>query len=675
MKLKLQMTLLVIASIYFQSLVKAQNLVPYPLMGNNGAITVDIAGGLDELIRHQLMPDGKLLLGGWGNDLTCNCNHISLMRIDTLCGALDASFGNNGKISHIFDQRSMMLDMAVLANGKIIGAGQNAPDNSLSQQVNAAYRFNADGTPDLSFNGTGWRTDRFDAVSSGINQAVLPLPDGRIYTVGTSTFNVNGGAVGLGVMRYLENGTLDATYSGDGKAWVAMTAPLTNIGGHSALLLPDNAVLWIGFGQESGQPRKVHFAKFDSTGTLDSDFGLNGQLTTPLELSSTNQQRIRAGLLPNGQILIGAKSVNDQFMLARFLPDGTLDDTFGNNGISLVDPTPSNDSPYSFQILEDGSTVQIGGQNANTGYSMVKRDANGTLVSTFGNNGVNPIPLVNPTGQAIYGGLMLSEHSAIVYGAGTTTVPVALAIKLTSNPSIGQFADLGPDVFSCIGEEVILDAGFPGSNYSWTISNSPVTGSSQTFTATTSASYRVTITNTQGCTDRDTVQVQFAAFPQMPEIIEESGELYTLTNEFIQWYLNGGPIDGANSESLVITSNGTYTVSATNSSGCETFSEPYEITTVAVEKLLPANLLIRVYPNPSSEQLFVDLSKLKLKHEAHSLSILDLRGMEVIRQDLPAEKLDEVHMLDIKEIAKGAYMFMLLDSYGNKLNYRQVIKN
>ena len=205
-------------------------------------------------------------------------------------------------------------------------------------------------------------------------------------------------------------------------------------------------MLWIGFGQVVGQPRVVHFVKFDPTGVPDGSFGTNGQLTTSLTVSDNSQQRIRAALLPDGRFMLGARSLDHRFMMARFMADGSLDTTYGTEGVSLVDPTPNEDSPYGFELLPDGSTVQTGGQLAVFGCSMVMRDADGGACQHLGNNGVVAIPTFCPPANP--SSVVCCSPAIPPWSmAGDSTEPVALAIKMTDDPTAGQFAELGPDVF------------------------------------------------------------------------------------------------------------------------------------------------------------------------------------------------------------------------------------
>ena len=576
----------------------AQNLVPFPKFGTDGAMNIDIGTGADIATRHVLQPDGKLLLGTFYGGTGF---HLGLVRIDTACGALDPSFGTGGTIAHTFELKSLLLDMTVLSDGRILCSGVNAASTSTSEQVGSIYRFNADGTPDLSFNGTGWRKDRFDAFSGGANGAVFPAPNGGYYTVGISSFNNFGGVSGFGAMRYLEDGTLDTSFSVDGKAWLPPPPPYdVYITCETGLLLSDSSVLNIGGVYDNLSPALICMTKFLPTGEPDTAFGTGGQLVTSLAYGEGNlQRRISAVALPDGRFLLGVRSADQQAMVARFRPDGSLDPTYGIDGISEMDPTPGNDIANGLQLLPDGGTAQFGSNNDNTGHYILKRTADGQPDATFGINGVVIIPDITGD-QYIGGGVMLNDHTAMVYGADGYPVEVSLVIKMTSDPSYGEFLDLGGDVTACAGTPVVLDAGFPGSTYLWNDAST-----AQTLDVTIDGAYSTTVTTAVGCFDSDTVLVQFVPLPPVPEILYDLTALSTSAINDVQWYLDGVAIPGATGLTWVPLENGAYTVTDTDENGCSSTSEPLMVLNVGITEQTGPVSDILVVPNPVTDHVMI----------------------------------------------------------------------
>lgn len=75
----------------------AQVWAPQSTFGTQGVHDYDSHVGDDVAYDHVMMPDGRLLLAGGGWWTGCNCNHITLGVIDTLCGKPDATFGADGR--------------------------------------------------------------------------------------------------------------------------------------------------------------------------------------------------------------------------------------------------------------------------------------------------------------------------------------------------------------------------------------------------------------------------------------------------------------------------------------------------------------------------------------------------------------------------------------------------
>lgn len=566
-----------------------QDYQPAPMYGTNGWNPIQVMNGADGAIVHELLPDGRLLLGGGGYFSGCNCNHISLVKLDTLCGKLDASFGNGGTIGHVFDQRSLLYDLAVLGDSRILACGQNAPDNSGSQQICGIYRFNSDGSPDNSMDGDGWRALRFDPVSSGYFSAVLPMNDGRFYAAGISFPNINGGQSGPGVMRFLEDGSLDPSYSMEGIQW--LSSPWVTM---DAVYMPDSSVLVLAATPEPN--RQLGFIHFANDGSI-------APTLTTVAIMNNGDHRVQGIVLEDGRILVGGNGQDNSTFMARFLPDLSLDATYGTDGISSQAVAAVNPFGGRFDRTADGGSVQFGsGAGGGALAYAIMRDVDGALVGTFGTGGV--LTIANPTGdQAINGGALLSSNRIIAYGSDYFQGEQVMSTrKYTTEPSLGLFADLGADTGFCPGGSVLLDAGFAGSTYLW---NNAAT--SQELTVNTEGTYHVAITDAQGCTDRDTVLVQAFPAPPVPVIYEDGPvDMFVDALPEIQWYLDGVAIPGATGDTWTAQANGSYTVVSTDpGSGCSTTSEPFVVINVGLGEVPSSQDRILAYPNPLEGALHV----------------------------------------------------------------------
>src|SRR6185295_14988313 len=146
----------------------------------------------------------------------------------------------------------------------------------------------------------------------------------------------------------------------------------------------------------------------------------------------------------------------------------------------------------------------------------------------------------------------------------------------------------GPTTF-CTGGSVTLTSSSASGNQ-WFLNGNPIGGATNnTYSATASGSYTVTVT-TSGCTSAASAAttVTVNPIPATPTITPSgpttfcNGGSVTLTSSSAsgnQWYLNGNPIGGAVNQTYSATASGNYTVIVT-SSGCS--SAASAATTVTV---------------------------------------------------------------------------------------------
>lgn len=133
----------------------------------------------------------------------------------------------------------------------------------------------------------------------------------------------------------------------------------------------------------------------------------------------------------------------------------------------------------------------------------------------------------------------------------------------------------------CQGDSILLSAVTgTGITYQWRLNGVAIAGAkSNTYYAKQTGSYRVAITNSNGCTDSSSaIATVFNALPAATISATTAttfcqGGSVTLnantgTGLSYQWKLNGSNISGATSSSYVAPAGGSYTVTITNSNGC-----------------------------------------------------------------------------------------------------------
>jgi uncharacterized delta-60 repeat protein len=176
----------------------------------------------------------------------------------------------------------------------------------------------------------------------------------------------------------LNAGSLDATFGTGGKVLTPSGADYV-----MALLRQADGKLIVG-GDTVGVSQQV-IKRFNPDGTLDSTFGTAGQITVGLDrpdglVLQADGKLVFVGtsLLPNATALV----------VMRFLPDGTLDSSFGSGGKTTV--TNLEAGPVIVQadgkilVAGDNFDVAVGGMDATF---LVRLNADGSIDNTFGMNG------------------------------------------------------------------------------------------------------------------------------------------------------------------------------------------------------------------------------------------------------------------------------------------------
>ncbi len=243
-------------------------------------------------------------------------------------------------------------------SGKIVLAGR--AHTELGRFALAKYE--ADGTLDASFGSGGKVTTSFDCANGSPNgdslaSAVAALEDGKILAAGFAA-SCSGGMFEFALAKYEQNGTLDTTFGTQGKV-------MTNFGDGwdraEALTVLENGQILVVGSSSNGTDDDFALARYDADGTLDTTFGTQGKTTTHFGYSHDWASSLT--VLANGKILVGGSSSNGtdmDFALARYDADGTLDTTFGSGGKATIDFGSGSDQIAAHSVLESGKILAAG---------------------------------------------------------------------------------------------------------------------------------------------------------------------------------------------------------------------------------------------------------------------------------------------------------------------------
>jgi len=147
-------------------------------------------------------------------------------------GTLDVGFGTGGKVTTPIGSNAAAYSLAMQGDGKILLAGT-------ANAKFALVRYNTDGNPDSTFNGTGIVTTTIGTGTSG-GWSVAVQKDLKILVAGVAN---NGSGNDFALARYNPDGHPDTSFNGTG---VVITPDSSGYGGRSVVVQDDGKILVAG---------------------------------------------------------------------------------------------------------------------------------------------------------------------------------------------------------------------------------------------------------------------------------------------------------------------------------------------------------------------------------------------------------------------------------------------
>ena len=302
---------------------------------------------------------------------------MNLARYNT-DGSLDTSFGNNGIVSSPFGgEFDRALAIALQSDGKILavgGVGSLPP-------IIFVLRYNPNGTLDTTFDGDGIVTKTVGI--GGEADSIAVQSDGKIV-IGGYTLN-NLAQDFFTFVRFNQNGSTDTSFGNSGV--VLADFGLIDFFGE-LIIQPDGKILGIGSGDVSSNNPLLALVRLNSNGSFDTSFDGDGRVTRQLPAFLDETSSI--DLQTDGKIVVGGSN-NENITAFRYNANGSLDTTFGTNGLATINlNNPSSASDIKVQTngkIIVGGRVSTGNGATRNDIALVRLNSNGGLDSGFGNNG------------------------------------------------------------------------------------------------------------------------------------------------------------------------------------------------------------------------------------------------------------------------------------------------
>ena len=205
---------------------------------------------------------------------------------------------------------------------------------------------------DSSFNSNGIVITDFRTSDNRTFAGVLQ-PDSKIVVAG---YTNTGPGRDFAMARYLPDGTLDSSFNFTG----LVSMPFRAAAGAEAIALqPDGKIVIAGYANNPAGGSDFAVARYHPDGSLDMTFGTNG--VTTINVGVSGDARALA-IQPDGKIVVAGRSVLgliDSFTLARFHSDGAVDLGFGTNGMVITDFMDLMASSFDSLIAQIAYSVQV----------------------------------------------------------------------------------------------------------------------------------------------------------------------------------------------------------------------------------------------------------------------------------------------------------------------------
>jgi len=399
------------------------------------------------------------------------------------------------------------------------------------------FRLNAQGEFDTTFNGTGQALIPV-AFSTSIGRIAVQ-EDGKILMTGAATATV-GGLSRVAVIRLTAQGNLDTTFDGDGQVLTQVGS--THAYGRAIAVQADGKIVVAGTADS-----RFCVVRYNTDGSLDSTFDGDGKaLLLPW---GTGGDAFGVAIQGDQKIVVAGPVVEGseyRVGLARYNSDGTLDTSFGTNGVRTISLYPDYVQTNHLALTADGKLlisllVTLNCEDCTTAGRVLRLNADGTTDTTWGNGGT--VELFDSPANALYA-LPQSNGSVLVGNNGlragvyrysssgqldttygtSSRLPVSdmRAATVSSsgilftiesifqgNITVGRYTDTGSAVadgcsntcrqdagFSCVGEPSTCALWTPTPTATSTPTSTPTPTSTRTATPTPTATVTPTLTPT-----------------------------------------------------------------------------------------------------------------------------------------------------------------------------------
>ena len=446
---------------------------------DDGKVITDFSYRSDNANAVALQPwDNKIVVAG----LSSNAMALARYNPD---GSLDSSFGDGGMLLTYFAAGTALASsVAVQADGKIVAAGWAGDIDELDFVL---ARYLPDGTLDTSFSGDGMVvTDFFGGSDCGAAIAIDP-DSGKIIVAGESYYYMS---TDIAIARYNPDGSLDTTFSSDGRVLL----DLGGMDGAAAMVLQEDGRMVVAGDSDAAGTSDIVVLRFGTNGLVEAseytDFDGNADFALAVALQEDDKivvagfsysestasgdfavARYTVDINPDttfsqdgkltsdfsgdhdvgktvlvqagGSIVVAGmiRGATDDFALARYTSDGSLDASFGDDGWAVTELAGSQDEANAIALQPDGRIILAGYSTGLTqDFALARLNPDGSLDATFAGNGRLTTDFSDDVDNARAVALQADGKIVVAGGTGSSS-NIALA-RYNPNGSLDTTFDL-----------------------------------------------------------------------------------------------------------------------------------------------------------------------------------------------------------------------------------------
>ncbi len=317
--------------------------------GANGTIIMDMGGDNESVAGIGIDANGRILFAGTSDQIGVY-EHLLLQLTEN--GDLDLTFGDDGIIYNSpLMSGSVVTSFTTDNEGNLFVTGTGNGDVMVVKYLPTGY-------PDDNFGTSGTVIHDLGSVDETATRCIVQ-DDGRILIAGSQVLSSDDALI----VRLLQDGSLDQSFNQTGWVNLELSPWIDRING--MVLLPDGKLLVVGnVSDQIGSDNEIFAVQIKSDGSYDTTFGTEGLIRYDIGVGSDFANVVV--LQPDGKVIIGGGTndnstiQNENFCLVRLNDDGSLDQSFGNNGIVVTEISSSYERVIDMALQDDGKLIVVG---------------------------------------------------------------------------------------------------------------------------------------------------------------------------------------------------------------------------------------------------------------------------------------------------------------------------